>query len=197
MLPQHIPPLSRARKGVGCIPLRRMPAFCSVSRMVSRVSRKPGFSSACESLSASSPAHSRSHASRCQTYSLQLGLCLPAVVGIGCKGGLNATPQAGSVHVDASTQRVAVRACRAMIDPLAGNGEGRCRGWIWYCIVWYGCWMSWWLLFARYQGLCNNNAGGLVGTQKVGWNFQSVQHRASLGTKEATGFCQERTTGPG
>jgi hypothetical protein len=42
------------------------------------------------------------------TYGLQLDLCLPAVVGIGCKRGFNATPQAGSVHGDASGS-VAVR----------------------------------------------------------------------------------------
>jgi len=42
------------------------------------------------------------------TYGLQLHLCLPAVVRIGCKRGFNATPQAGSVHGDASGS-VAVR----------------------------------------------------------------------------------------
>ena len=73
--------------------------------MVSRVSRKPGFSSACEVMSARILATASSTDT---TYGLQLDLCLPAVVGIGCKRGFNATPQAGSVHGDASGS-VAVR----------------------------------------------------------------------------------------
>ena len=53
--PRAGPTSSFSCRGLLCVPLSRMPGFCSFSRMVRRVSRKPGFSSACESPSASSP----------------------------------------------------------------------------------------------------------------------------------------------
>jgi hypothetical protein len=120
---QHSDQDSHAER-CSCIPLRRIPAFCSFSRMVSRVSRKPGFSSACEVMSASSLAQSTQDT----TYGLQLDLCLPAVVGIGCKRGFNATPQAGSVHGDASGSVAVRRPAMGWKNRMAGSRGLRVRG---------------------------------------------------------------------
>lgn len=140
-----------------------MPGFCSFSRMVRRVSRKPGFSSACESPSASSPPSCLPNTvSQAQTYSLQLSLCLPAVVGICCECGLNATPQAGSVHIEsqAAAEPCADQRCSSGEfggDRKKGCGIARPLGSLWCChgtgwmcqaII---CGIVWWAVTSRHR----------------------------------------------
>ena len=139
-LPPKTAPTSSSTCGrFVCVPLSRMPGFCSFSRMVRRVSRKPGFSSACESPSASSPASCLPNTVfQAQTYSLQLSLCLPAVVGICCECGLNATPQAGSVHIESQAAAEPCADQRCSSGEFGGDGKKGCGiarplGSLWCC----------------------------------------------------------------
>ena len=90
------------------------------------------------------PRVSQNTVSHGQTYGLQLSLCLPAVVGICCECGLNATPQAGSVHIksQAAAEPCAGQRCSSGEeegDGKKGCGIARLLGSLWCCTGPGGC----------------------------------------------------------